>query len=192
MLCGARRRRLLRQQPGDLWFPHVYEANQDPLSPDGANPFGRWDYATSKAWTLLPGDGLKTVHVRFRDNSLPAPGFLHVPVTTNITLDTTPYGAYSSPPVSVTLTASVVAKIYYTTDGTVPTAASTVYTGPISVTATTTIKYFGVDRVGNAEAVITGAWTINTGVITASMQINNGASITSNLSVMLSLLASVP
>lgn len=31
-------------QPGDLWFPHVYEANQDPNSPDGANPFGRWDY----------------------------------------------------------------------------------------------------------------------------------------------------
>jgi FtsP/CotA-like multicopper oxidase with cupredoxin domain len=29
---------------GDLWFPHVYEANQDPNSPDGANPFGRWDY----------------------------------------------------------------------------------------------------------------------------------------------------
>lgn len=29
---------------GDLWFPHVYEANQDPTSPSGANPFGRWDY----------------------------------------------------------------------------------------------------------------------------------------------------
>jgi FtsP/CotA-like multicopper oxidase with cupredoxin domain len=29
---------------GDLWFPHVYEPNQDPNSPAGANPFGRWDY----------------------------------------------------------------------------------------------------------------------------------------------------
>ena len=29
---------------GDLWFPHVYEANQDPLAADGSNPFGRWDY----------------------------------------------------------------------------------------------------------------------------------------------------
>ncbi|QEM69028.1 hypothetical protein FO488_13255 [Geobacter sp. FeAm09] len=29
---------------GDLWFPHVYERNQDPTSPAGANPFGRWDY----------------------------------------------------------------------------------------------------------------------------------------------------
>ncbi len=30
--------------PGDLWFPHVYEPNQDPTSNAGANPFGRWDY----------------------------------------------------------------------------------------------------------------------------------------------------
>ena len=31
--------------PGDLWFPHVYEPNQDPTpGADGANPFGRWDY----------------------------------------------------------------------------------------------------------------------------------------------------
>jgi FtsP/CotA-like multicopper oxidase with cupredoxin domain len=29
---------------GDLWFPNVYETNQDPNSVDGANPFGRWDY----------------------------------------------------------------------------------------------------------------------------------------------------
>ena len=29
---------------GDLWFPHVYEPNQNPLDPSGANPYGRWDY----------------------------------------------------------------------------------------------------------------------------------------------------
>ena len=31
-------------QYGDLWFPHVYETNQDPNNADGVNPFGRWDY----------------------------------------------------------------------------------------------------------------------------------------------------
>lgn len=31
-------------QPGDLWFPHVYETNQDPTAANGANPVGRWDY----------------------------------------------------------------------------------------------------------------------------------------------------
>jgi hypothetical protein len=32
-------------QPGDLWFPHVYEPNQSRVNGElGANPFGRWDY----------------------------------------------------------------------------------------------------------------------------------------------------
>jgi len=31
-------------QPGDLWFPHVYEPNQDPTQLSGVNPVGRWDY----------------------------------------------------------------------------------------------------------------------------------------------------
>jgi FtsP/CotA-like multicopper oxidase with cupredoxin domain len=30
--------------PGDLWFPHVYEPNQDPTSLEGATQYGRWDY----------------------------------------------------------------------------------------------------------------------------------------------------
>jgi FtsP/CotA-like multicopper oxidase with cupredoxin domain len=29
---------------GNLWFPHVYEPNQDPTVDEGANPLGRWDY----------------------------------------------------------------------------------------------------------------------------------------------------
>jgi FtsP/CotA-like multicopper oxidase with cupredoxin domain len=46
-------------QPGDLWFPHVYEPNQDRNRPDGANPFGRWDYGPwfwpPQPANLLPG-----------------------------------------------------------------------------------------------------------------------------------------
>jgi FtsP/CotA-like multicopper oxidase with cupredoxin domain len=33
-------------QEGDLWYPHVYETNQDPLSYDGTNPVGRWDWGS--------------------------------------------------------------------------------------------------------------------------------------------------
>ncbi len=52
-------------QPGDLWFPHVYEPNQDPTKgAGGVNPFGRWDYGP---WffppvaspLLLPGTTLE-------------------------------------------------------------------------------------------------------------------------------------
>ena len=40
-------------QPGDLWFPHVYETNQDPNSFDGTNPVGRWDYGPW-FWPVFP------------------------------------------------------------------------------------------------------------------------------------------
>lgn len=40
-------------QPGDLWFPHVYETNQNPASADGSNPFGRWDYGPW-FWPVFP------------------------------------------------------------------------------------------------------------------------------------------
>ncbi|MEA2390792.1 MAG: hypothetical protein QOK31_901 [Solirubrobacteraceae bacterium] len=43
--------------------------------------------------------------------------------------------------------------IRYTTDGTDPTAASPVYTTPLSLTASKTVKWRAYDRQGNAEAV---------------------------------------
>jgi FtsP/CotA-like multicopper oxidase with cupredoxin domain len=33
---------------GDLWFPHVYQPNQNPTDPSGLNPMGRWDFGP---WT---------------------------------------------------------------------------------------------------------------------------------------------
>jgi FtsP/CotA-like multicopper oxidase with cupredoxin domain len=38
---------------GDLWFPHVYETNQDPNSSDGTNPTGRWDWGPY-FWPVFP------------------------------------------------------------------------------------------------------------------------------------------
>jgi FtsP/CotA-like multicopper oxidase with cupredoxin domain len=38
---------------GDLFFPHVYETNQDPNSIDGTNPVGRWDWGPW-FWPVFP------------------------------------------------------------------------------------------------------------------------------------------
>jgi hypothetical protein len=40
-------------QYGDLWFPHVYEINQDPNSPTGWTPVGRWDWGPW-FWPVFP------------------------------------------------------------------------------------------------------------------------------------------
>ena len=42
-------------QYGDLWFPNVYEFNQDPDSFDATNPVGRWDWGPY-FWPVFPAD----------------------------------------------------------------------------------------------------------------------------------------
>jgi hypothetical protein len=166
------------------------------FSNDGINYTVEEPFAASRAWTLSSGDGLKTVYVRIRDASLGS-GVLYPPVISTITLDTiapvttaSPItGIYANAPVSVTLTANEAASIYYTTDGSTPSTASTRHNGPISVAATTTIKYFSVDLAGNVETVKSGTWTIHAADMTASVVINSGASRTNNDTVALTLSA---
>ena len=69
-------------------------------------------------------------------------------------------GTYTNS-VTVTLTANEAANTYYTLDGSTPTTSSTIYTGPIVINTTTTLKFFSVDAAGNAEAVKTVTYTIN-------------------------------
>lgn len=40
-------------QAGDLWYPHVYEPNQDPTSALGVNAVGRWDFGPW-FWPIFP------------------------------------------------------------------------------------------------------------------------------------------
>ena len=79
------------------------------------------------------------------------------PVTT-----ATPPGGFYSTSQSVTLTANEPATIYYTTNGSIPTVSSTVYTTAIPISATSTLKFFAKDIAGNIEAVKTQTYTINT------------------------------
>lgn len=52
---------------GDLWFPHVYEPNQNPGQTGGANPVGRWDYGPL-FWPIFPVHPAKA--------TLPSPSFV--------------------------------------------------------------------------------------------------------------------
>ena len=69
-------------------------------------------------------------------------------------------GTYSSAQ-NVTLSSSTAgATIYYTTDGAVPTAESTLYTAPIAVSQTTTIKAIAVAEGYDNSAVASATYTI--------------------------------
>ena len=87
------------------------------------------------------------------------------------TATASPAGGTFSASVQVTLTATPAnSAVYYTTDGSTPTTASTRYTGPVTLAQTTTLKFFAVDSGGRKSAIQTQTYTINTPapVITAT------------------------
>lgn len=70
-------------------------------------------------------------------------------------------GTYDSPQ-SVTLTSSTPgAAIYYTADGTTPTASSTVYTTPINISANATLKFFAAKAGMEDSQEMMEEYTIN-------------------------------
>jgi peptidoglycan/xylan/chitin deacetylase (PgdA/CDA1 family) len=88
-------------------------------------------------------------------------------------------GWYTAAPVSVSLSSvdsdTGVAVIRYTTDGSDPTAFSPIYSAPVSVGTTTTIKYRAWDNAGNIEATQSQLISIDTVAPTSSITCNGGA-----------------
>ncbi|MEW5744701.1 MAG: chitobiase/beta-hexosaminidase C-terminal domain-containing protein [Nitrospirota bacterium] len=145
-------------------------------------------FAATKAWTLTAGDEEKTVYARFKDsagNWSP----LSPSIKDTIRLDTgaptttaTPAGGAYSATVDVSLTCTEGGsgagcdRTFYTTDGSTPTTSSPVYSAPIVVLTTTTLKFFSIDFAGNQEAVKSETYAIspiriaNTGHTYTSLQ----------------------
>lgn len=80
---------------------------------------------------------------------------------------------------TVTLTAGVGIKIYYTLDDATPTTLSTLYSGPLIINTTTTLKYFGVDSAGSVESMKTVTYTIDY-TLTAATAGSGSGTVTSD------------
>ncbi len=60
------------------------------------------------------------------------------------------------------------AKIYYTTDGTTPTTASALYTAPITVNASMTLKFIAVNAAGGLTKVTSEIYTLGAPAVTVT------------------------
>ncbi len=74
-----------------------------------------------------------------------------------------PTGTYTSTQTVTISDATAGSKIYYTTDGSTPTASSTLYSGPITVSATETITAIGITSGLSNSPVIAQTYTIQLG-----------------------------
>ncbi len=101
------------------------------------------------------------------------------PDTTAPTTTASPdQGTYNSAQ-NVSLIADEPATIYYTTDGSTPTTASTSYSGAIPITSTMTLKFFAQDTAGNSENVQTKVYTIDVSIPTTTASPAGGSYTTS-------------
>jgi outer membrane protein assembly factor BamB len=85
-----------------------------------------------------------------------------------------PGGKYNTK-LNINLTSNELVTIYYTTDGSIPTNNSMIYSGPISLTKTTTLKFFAVDSAGNPSNVSTEVYTIDNTSPSAWASVKGGA-----------------
>lgn len=106
--------------------------------------------------TLTAGFTLRYMAVDTAGNaSAPAQQVYRIPAvdTTPPVVTATPVGGRYQPGQTITLTTNEPAQIRYTVDGSIPTASSPVYSGPITLTQSFTLRYFAVDPAGNASAL---------------------------------------
>ncbi|UTB33484.1 MAG: Ig-like domain-containing protein [Methanobacterium sp. ERen5] len=126
--------------------------------------------------------GLATITVKLDNQTLNT----NINVTTPTASTNIPGGVYNNTQ-KIIISMKNAIKIYYTTNGLTPTTASTIYTAPITINSTTTLKYLTVDLAGNKSPVYTQIYTINkiAPKVTSTNPVNNakGVSLTSGITI---------
>ena len=94
-----------------------------------------------------------------------------------------PSGTISQTPISLVFNESEPTDIYYTTDGSTPTTASTQYQfsgfreqegATLTFTQNTTLKFFAVDPKGNTSAVQTATFVVDAVAPTTTANVSDG------------------
>src|SRR3990172_2514534 len=137
--------------------------NQMKFSNDNLSWTTAEGHVSTRAWTLPSGDGTKTVYARFKDN-LETWSDVYADTiildTVRPTTTASPAGGTFSTAQTVTLLSNETTTIHYTVDGSTPTTSSPVYSGQLTISGTTTLKYLSIDLAGNEEAVKTETYII--------------------------------
>ncbi|NUR07476.1 MAG: chitobiase/beta-hexosaminidase C-terminal domain-containing protein [Nocardioidaceae bacterium] len=95
------------------------------------------------------------------------------------TVAISPSGGTFTTAQSVTITSNdAAASIYYTTDGSTPTASSTRYTTPVTVSRTLTLRARAIDTAGNIGTVVASTFTINQPTTTLTLGTPTPATVT--------------
>jgi beta propeller repeat protein len=136
-----------RNGNADIYLYNLVTKSETRLTPSTQNQYNPQIYGNNIVWDDMI-NGNSDIYQCLIDTKAP-------------TVSASPVGGIYSTPKIVTLTLNEAGTIYYTTNGTTPTASSSRYINPIIITNTKYLKYFAIDVSNNKSNVYTQKYSIN-------------------------------